>query len=113
MFLDARTLIFAGAVVALVTGSVLLIARRAFPRAIRGLGSWGVANLAAAAGAVAIAMRGVAPDFLAVVLGNTLLVCGHALHYAAILQFRRRAVPSFVLVHQPQATRAGATAKEK
>ena len=98
MFLDARTLIFAGAVVALVTGSVLLIARRAFPRAIHGLGSWGVANLAAAAGAVAIAMRGVAPDFLAVVLGNTLLVCGHALHYAAILRFRRRAVPRHALV---------------
>ena len=97
MFLDARTLIFAGAVVALVTGSILLITRRAFPRSIRGLEYWGAANLAAAAGAVAIATRGIAPDFVSIVLGNTLVTAGHMLHYAAILQFRRRAVPTRAL----------------
>jgi diguanylate cyclase (GGDEF)-like protein len=86
--LDVRTMILVQVVSNLLLAVGLLLVRR------RGLSSremtfWMYGNAAAVLGWALLALRGVIPNFISVVIGNTLIMCMLVLWYRAIAEFRR------------------------
>jgi len=85
--LDVRTMILVQVVSNLLLAVGLLLVRR------RGLSSreitfWMYGNAAAALGWLLLALRGIVPNFVSVVIGNTLIMCMLVLWYRAIAEFR-------------------------
>ena len=89
MGLDTRSLVIASVLVAGLLGAIVLYFARRQPGA-RALNLWGAAALVLAAGLAALALRGMIPDFLSIVVANTLVIVATTLAYRSLLAFRNR-----------------------
>lgn len=92
MLLDIRTLLFvltvSNALIFVLIGSTSISRRKDAP----GITCWLWSYAAQTLGWTLLLLRGVAPDWLTVVVGNTLLICGIVLIFRAIRDFLERPV---------------------
>jgi diguanylate cyclase (GGDEF)-like protein len=86
--LDTRTTVVASLLVAALLGGVALVFARG-QRDPGPLALWGAALLMLSAGFTGVALRGRAPDFLTVVVANTLIVAALVVSYRSLVSFRR------------------------
>ena len=92
--LDMRTVLFEGALVCFTIAGIMAyhsIARKTYP----GFHSWTIGFACSGAGAMLIALRGLLPDFLSIVLANVLIAAMPFLlawGLAVFLEARRRAL---------------------
>lgn len=84
MLLDARTILLLMAFTAVPTALVLVTVSRFYAARVRGVGHWTWANIALAAGLLLIGLSQGGNEFLARIVGNSLLVLTAALYYLAI-----------------------------
>jgi diguanylate cyclase (GGDEF)-like protein len=93
MLLDIRTLIFvltvSNALIFILIGSTFISRRRDTGGVTCWLWSYAIQTL----GWSLLLLRGVAPDWLSIVVGNTLLISGVVLVYRAIRDFLERPIP--------------------
>jgi diguanylate cyclase (GGDEF)-like protein len=90
MALDIRTLIIATALVAVLLGAVALHVAYQSRLVRRTMLAWGGALLTAAAGIGAVALRGAIPDFLSIVVANTLVVAAAVISYRGLNRYLDR-----------------------
>lgn len=77
--LDIRTLMLSTGLITFVLGLMLLLTTGGYPTALRGgLRLWGYGMLSQPLGWVLLSLRGQAPDWASVVLGNAVLAAGFA-----------------------------------
>src|SRR5258706_16468757 len=91
MELDTRTTIVASFVVAALLAGTALVFARSTPAEMRGadpLKLWGFGLLLLAIGYLGVATRNVLPDFVSIVLSNTLIVAALVVSYSALRAFR-------------------------
>ena len=93
MHLDAATLLVVMIAVGIMTVAVFVAVDRAMPRRFAGLRTWTLSYAAITAGLVAVVAQPTTPGPLLLASGNTLLVGGFALAFAASRQMVERAVP--------------------
>jgi len=72
-FLDMRTLIFVSGITSLILFACMLYIRRK-QRTYEGFLFWVFATLSNAAGMLLLSVRGILPDYLSIIVGNTLLI---------------------------------------
>ncbi|TVT45787.1 MAG: GGDEF domain-containing protein [Denitromonas halophila] len=95
MHLDIPTVTFLAAVSCLsVALAMWVVAGRYPPVVARAMFRWGGACGLSAFGALLVFLRGTLPDFLSVVVGNTVIVGGFAMAYHAIRVLHERTGPS-------------------
>src|SRR5258706_7935458 len=91
MELDTRTTIVASFIVAAMLSGTALAFARSTPAAMHGarpLKLWGLGLLLLALGFAGVAARGSLPDFLTIVVSNTLIVAALVLSYRGLRAFR-------------------------
>ena len=91
--LDPRSLIIVAGLLGLLCGFMLLVMRRSFPASIHGISEWGLGNIFFFTAALLTGLRGILPDLLSVVIGNSVLLGGVLLVHVGLLRFLDRAVP--------------------
>lgn len=91
MQLDIRTIICIIAVSGYMLGIGIAATVRSYPRHIRrSANTWAAACLSQAVGWTLLALRDRAPDFLTIVVANTLLAVALLLEYRAVRQFKQQ-----------------------
>lgn len=89
MQLDIRTLNFALLLFALVFAVGLFLMQRGLPHS-RGVRWWAAANAAAGIGFLLIALRGIIPDALSIIVSNALLLLAQCFFREGVARFRHR-----------------------
>lgn len=95
--LDIRTLAFVLVLVSAILSLLMLFIWRT-NKTYPGFGFWTLANLAGAAGFLLIGLRGIAPDALTIIVGNTLTVGCMALMLKGIRTFFGRSSSAFFCI---------------
>jgi len=90
---DPLILIVGTLVSAFLAALVLFFQARGFPSSIRGLRDWGMGCALIFFAALFNSLRGLVPDFVAIVLGSLALEAGLAMVYLGLLRFNNRAIP--------------------
>ncbi len=87
MYLDIRTIIILTALSGLMLNLGLLATARACSGRLKGAGRWAAACGGEALGWGLLGLRGVAPDVVSIVAGNTLVLLAAAMYYHALKEF--------------------------
>ncbi|MCX7176305.1 MAG: GGDEF domain-containing protein [Proteobacteria bacterium] len=95
---DPLVLVVGTLVSAFLAAIVLLFQARGFPPDIRGLREWGMGCALIFVAALFNGLRGMLPDFVAIVLGSLAIEAGIAMVYIGLLRFNDRAIPTRLLV---------------
>lgn len=85
--LDLRTLSFALALIAILLSLIMVFIWRNH-KTYPGFGFWTIGNFVAAMGFLALFLRGAIPDFLSIVVGNTLVLASIIIHLQGVRKFR-------------------------
>ena len=88
--LDARTLVYTVGSLAILSTLILLMMSRFFPEKIQGLNHWSLGTLSLIIASALIRRRGEIPDWLSIVLANSLVILGLLLFISALLRFYQR-----------------------
>lgn len=90
MELDARTLIYTVGALAVLSTLILLMMSRFFPEKIQGLNHWSLGTLSLIVASALIRRRDEIPDWLSIVVGNSLVIAGLLLFISSLMCFYRR-----------------------
>jgi diguanylate cyclase (GGDEF)-like protein len=93
MTIDGRSLLAVAAALCVLFGLIVLLLERRLSQPMAGLRLWSVANFGLGTGALLHLLQGVSPGWLALLVGNALLLAGRASGLAALRQFDHRPVP--------------------
>ncbi|MDF2440552.1 MAG: hypothetical protein JWN98_1536 [Abditibacteriota bacterium] len=93
MYLDIRTIIFLAALFSLLMGMAIFVAARSYNDYIRGMRRWGVACGCQGLAWLLACARGHIPDFLSIVIANTMLIVAATFYYQALREFNDEAPP--------------------
>jgi diguanylate cyclase (GGDEF)-like protein len=94
MTIDARSLMAVAAALLLLFGMIVLLLERRLSQPMAGLRLWSAANFALGIGAILHMLQGVSNGWLALLVGNALLLAGRAADLASLRQFDHRRVPA-------------------
>lgn len=94
---DPLVLVVGTLVSAFLAAMVLSFQARGFPPDIRGLREWSMGCALIFFAALFNGMRGMVPDFVAIVLGSLAIEAGIAMVYIGLLRFNGRAIPARLL----------------
>ena len=94
---DPLILIVGTLVSSFMVAAVLFFQARDFPADIRGLREWGLGCGLVFFAALFNSLRGMIPDFIAIVLGNLAIEAGIAMVYIGLLRFNERDIPARLL----------------
>ena len=98
MNFDPLTVNLGASISAFLMAIVLIIQARGFPPGIRGLGDWGMGCAVIFFAALFTSLRGILPDFVAIVLGSLAIEVGWALVCIGLLRFNERGIPTRWLI---------------
>ncbi len=90
MNLDIGTIIFLTCLITFTMGAILFVVARSNPSQIKGVREWAWSCVLQGIAWVLLAERGQIPDFLSIVMGNTILVAVVTMQFQAILRFKER-----------------------
>jgi diguanylate cyclase (GGDEF)-like protein len=97
MTFDDRSLLAVAAALGIVLGMIVLALERRLSQPAPGLRLWAVANFSLGAAASLLLLQGIAPPWVPVLAGGTLVVLARALNVAALRQFDHRRAPASLL----------------
>jgi diguanylate cyclase (GGDEF)-like protein len=97
MTIDGRSLLAAAAALCVLFGLIVLLLERRLSQPMPGLRLWSVSNFALGGGALLHMIQGIGPGWVALFVGNALLLAGRASSLAALRQFDGRPVPARLL----------------
>ena len=88
MNLDIRTIIFLTCLITFTMGAILFAVSRSNPKQIKGVKQWAWSNVLQGVAWMFFAARGEIPDFVSIVVANTLIVAVITMQFQAILRFK-------------------------